>query len=103
MEVFGPVMPVIGFDTMDDAIKIANASAYGLQGAVFSKDNKKAFQTASALECGAVCINASGNFRNVDQPFGGWKMSGIGREGISVTLREMKQEKSFVMKGILAR
>jgi succinate-semialdehyde dehydrogenase/glutarate-semialdehyde dehydrogenase len=102
MEVFGPVMPIIGFDAMDEAVRISNASCYGLQGGVFSRDNKKAFQTAMALECGAVCINASGNFRNVDQPFGGWKMSGVGREGISVTLKELKQEKSFVMKGVLA-
>ena len=103
MEVFGPVIPIIEFDTMDEAIKIANASDYGLQGAVFSKDNKKLFQTASAMECGTVCLNASGNFRNVDQPFGGWKMSGLGREGINVTLKEMSQEKSFVLKGVLAR
>ena len=103
LEVFGPVMPIIEFDAMEDAIRIANASIYGLQAGVFSKDNKKAFQTAAALECGAVCINASGNFRNVNQPFGGWKMSGVGREGFSVTLKEMKQEKSFVLKGVLSR
>jgi succinate-semialdehyde dehydrogenase/glutarate-semialdehyde dehydrogenase len=102
MEVFGPVMPVIGFDTMQEAIDIANATCFGLQGGVMTRDNRRAFQTAAALACGGVCINASGNFRNVDQPFGGWKMSGLGREGISVTLRELTQEKSFVMKGVLA-
>ena len=101
LEVFGPVMPVIEFDTMDNAIKIANATCFGLQAGVMTKDNNKAFQTAMALECGSVCINASGNFRNVDQPFGGWKMSGLGREGISVTLKELSQEKSFVLKGVL--
>ncbi|MDR1156734.1 MAG: aldehyde dehydrogenase family protein [Oscillospiraceae bacterium] len=102
MEVFGPVMPVIGFDTMQEAIDVANATCFGLQGGVMTRDNKKAFHTASALACGGVCINASGNFRNVDQPFGGWKMSGLGREGISVTLKELTQEKSFILKGVLA-
>jgi succinate-semialdehyde dehydrogenase/glutarate-semialdehyde dehydrogenase len=102
LEVFAPVMPIIGFDSMEEAIRISNASSFGLQSGIFTRDNHKAFRTAAALECGGVCINASGNFRNVDQPFGGWKMSGIGREGISVTLKELKQAKSFVMKGILA-
>ncbi len=101
MEVFGPVMPVIGFDTMEDAVAISNASIYGLQAGVMTRDYKKAMKTAAALQCGSVCLNSSGNFRNVDQPFGGWKMSGVGREGISVTLEEMTQEKSYIMKGIL--
>jgi succinate-semialdehyde dehydrogenase/glutarate-semialdehyde dehydrogenase len=102
LEIFGPVMPIIGFDTIEDAIRIANASSFGLQGGVFTRDNQKAFQTAQALECGGVCINASGNFRNVDQPFGGWKMSGVGREGINITLKELKHTKSYIMKGIFA-
>jgi succinate-semialdehyde dehydrogenase/glutarate-semialdehyde dehydrogenase len=102
MEVFGPIMPIIGFDTMEEAATIANASCFGLQSGVFTRDNKKAFQTAAALDCGGVCINASGNFRNVDQPFGGWKMSGLGPEGISVTLKELMHVKSYIMKGILA-
>lgn len=101
MEVFGPVIPVIGFDTDDEAIAIANATCYGLQGGVMTTSMKRAMKTAATLECGGVVINASGNFRNCDQPFGGWKMSGLGREGISVTLEEMSQEKSFIMKGIL--
>ncbi len=101
MEVFGPVIPVIGFDTDDEAVAIANATCYGLQGGVMTTSMKRALKTAASLECGGVCINASGNFRNCDQPFGGWKMSGLGREGISVTLEEMSQEKSYIFKGIL--
>ena len=101
LEVFGPVMPVIGFDTMEEAISIANATCYGLQGGVMTQDYQKALKAASMMQCGAICINASGNFRNVDQPFGGYKMSGLGREGISVTLDEMTQKKSYVLKGVL--
>ena len=101
MEVFGPVLPIIKFSGMAEAVSIANGTIFGLQAGVITNDYAKAMQTAEKLECGSVCINSSGNFRNVDQPFGGWKLSGLGREGISVTLEEMTQEKSFIMKGIL--
>jgi NAD-dependent aldehyde dehydrogenases len=101
MEVFGPVLPVITFEGIDEVVAMSNASQYGLQAGVMTKDYAKALKTADRLECGSVCINSSGNFRNVDQPFGGWKMSGLGREGISVTLEEMSQQKSYIMKGIL--
>ena len=101
LEVFGPVIPVIGFDTMEEAISISNATRYGLQGGVMTQDYRKALKTASMLQCGSVCINTSGCYRNVDQPFGGCKMSGLGREGISVTLEEMTQKKSYILKDVL--
>jgi len=102
MECFGPVMPVIGFDTEEEAVRIANNTIYGLQAGVMTKDMKKAIRVAEKLECGGVVINGSGNYRDLDQPFGGNKKSGIGREGVSVTLNEYTQEKSYIMKGILA-
>jgi acyl-CoA reductase-like NAD-dependent aldehyde dehydrogenase len=48
-----------------------------------------------------IVINSSGNYRHLDQPFGGYKMSGVGREGVSVTLSEMTQEKSYILKNVL--
>ncbi len=102
LEVFGPVIPIIGCDTIDDAIAIANATCYGLQGGVMTRDMKKALYVASRVDCGSVVINGSGNFRNVDQPFGGFKKSGLGREGITCTLEEMSQEKTYILKGIFA-
>jgi len=102
MECFGPVIPVIGFDTEDEAVAIANQTMYGLQAGVITKDVNKAIRVASRLECGGVVINQSGNYRHLDQPFGGWKMSGIGREGVSVTLEEMTQVKSYILRNILA-
>ena len=101
LEVFGPVMPIIAFDTFDEAIEIANNTSYGLQAGVMSKDASKAIRAASKIKCGAVVINGSGNYRNVDQPFGGVKMSGLGREGISCTLNDMTQVKSYVLKNIM--
>ena len=101
MEIFGPVLPIIGFDTEEEAVRIANHTIFGLQAGVMSRDMKRVMRVASQLECGGVVINGSGNYRHTDQPFGGWKMSGIGREGISVTLDEMTQEKSYILKNIL--
>lgn len=101
LEIFGPVFPIIGFDTEEEAVQIANSTIYGLQGGVMTKDMSRAMRVASKLQCGGVVINSSGNYRHLDQPFGGWKMSGIGREGVSVTLDEMTQAKSYILKNIL--
>jgi succinate-semialdehyde dehydrogenase/glutarate-semialdehyde dehydrogenase len=101
MEVFGPVFPIITFKTDEDAVKIANASRYGLQAGVMTKSVDRAMRIAANLQCGAVVINGSGNYRHIEQPFGGYKMSGFGREGISGTLAEMTQEKTYVLKDVL--
>jgi succinate-semialdehyde dehydrogenase/glutarate-semialdehyde dehydrogenase len=102
MEVFGPVFPIITFDTFDEAIEIANNTRYGLQAGVMSKDSAKALKAASKIKCGGIAINGNGCFRNVHQAFGGVKMSGVGREGISVSLMEMTQVKTYNLRDILA-
>ena len=101
MECFGPVFPIIPFDTFDEAIEISNNTIYGLQAGVMTKDSSKAIRAASKIRVGAVIINGSGNYRNIDQPFGGMKMSGLGREGVCCTLQEMTQVKSYVLKKIM--
>lgn len=101
LEVFGPVFPIITFNTFDEAVEIANNTIYGLQGGVMSKDFSKAMRAASKIRCGGIVINGSGNYRNVDQPFGGMKMSGIGREGISCTLQDYTHVKSYILKNIM--
>ena len=102
MEIFGPVVPIIVFETMEEAIEIANASKFGLCGCVFSKDMKKAFAVANALECGGSVINGASFFRSFEMPFGGYKFSGIGTEGVMSTFDEMTRTKSVVLKNILA-
>ena len=101
LEVFGPVFPVITFKTDEEAIEIANATKYGLQAGVMSRSAERAMRVAAGLQCGGVVINASGNYRHLEQPFGGWKMSGLGREGVCTTLEEMTQEKTYILKNIL--
>lgn len=101
MEVFGPVIPVIGFDTVEEAITIANQSSYGLCGCVFSADYPRAMKVAKELECGGVVINGASFYRSFEMPFGGWKHSGIGNEGVLTTLQEMSRMKTIVLKNIL--
>lgn len=101
MEIFGPVVPIIPFDTIEEAIEIANSSKFGLCGCVFTKDIKKAFCVANALECGGSVINGASFFRSFEMPFGGYKFSGIGTEGVMSTFNEMTRTKSIVLKNIL--
>jgi betaine-aldehyde dehydrogenase len=78
-EIFGPVMSVIPFQDEADAIRIANASPYGLAAAVWTRDIFKAFRVVKALEAGIVWVNhMQPTF--VEAPWGGYKMSGFGRE-----------------------
>ncbi len=100
MEIFGPVVPIIGFDTVEEAIEIANQSKFGLCGCVFTADMKKAFKVSSALECGGVVINGASFFRSFEMPFGGYKYSGLGTEGIMSTFDEVTLKKTIVLKNI---
>ena len=100
MEIFGPVIPVIGFDNLDEAIEIANKSIYGLSGSIITKDISKAIKVSEKMECGGFVINGASFFRSFEQPFGGWKYSGIGNEGIMTTLKEMSRTKTVILKNI---
>ena len=100
MEIFGPVIPVIGFDNIEDAIKISNNSIYGLSGSIITKDISKAIKVSEAMECGGFVINGASFFRSFEQPFGGWKYSGIGNEGIMTTLKEMSRTKTVILKNV---
>lgn len=100
MEIFGPVISVIGFDDLDEAIAIANKSIYGLSGSIITKDISKAIKVSEKMECGGFVINGASFFRSFEQPFGGWKYSGIGNEGIMTTLKEMSRTKTVILKNI---
>ena len=101
MEIFGPVVPIIAFDTEEEAVEIANRSIFGLCGCVFTKDMKRAARVANALECGGAVINGASFFRSFEMPFGGYKHSGIGTEGVLSTFDEMTHTKSIVLKNVL--
>ena len=101
MEVFGPVWPVIPFDTLEEALEIANNTIFGLSSGVITSNMQTAMKVANGIQAGACVINGTGNYRLAHQPFGGYKYSGVGREGAVSTLEEMTQQKMISFKGIL--
>jgi aldehyde dehydrogenase (NAD+) len=79
-EIFGPVLSIIPYDTVDEAIRIANDSPFGLAAYVHSADSERAKQVASRVVAGHIYINGDMDLLDVTVPFGGRKMSGNGRE-----------------------
>jgi betaine-aldehyde dehydrogenase len=78
-EIFGPVVGIIPFDTEEEALRLANASPYGLSGSIWSRDIGKALRAARALRSGVISVNCN-NSVHIEAPFGGYKQSGVGRE-----------------------
>lgn len=99
MEIFGPLFPIFTFQTLDEAIEIAEASDYGLSAGVITENLKDAMKVAASLRTGMVAVNGSGGFRAQELPFGGGKkMSGNSRECLSSVLEEVTQEKSIIFR-----
>ena len=99
-EIFGPVVSVIAYDDVDEAIAIANDSSYGLSGAVFTEDFDEGLRVASAIESGLVGINAQGARESV--PCGGVKLSGMGDEHGPEGFQEFLQPKAVIIPELLA-
>ncbi len=78
-EIFGPVVGIIPFDSEDEALRLANETPYGLSGSIWSRDIGKALRAAKALQSGVISVNSNSSV-HTEAPFGGYKMSGIGRE-----------------------
>jgi succinate-semialdehyde dehydrogenase / glutarate-semialdehyde dehydrogenase len=91
-EIFGPVAPVVTFDTTDEAIQLANATEYGLVAFVHTRDLAKGLAVAERIESGMVGLNR-GVVSDPAAPFGGWKQSGVGREGAHDGLLEYLETK----------
>jgi len=99
-ETFGPVAPVVSFETEEEAVQAANNSPYGLAAYVFTRDLSRAFRVSEALEYGIIGVNDGAPFgMNPQSPFGGVKQSGIGREGGRWGLEEYLSVK-YVSMGI---
>lgn len=92
-ETFGPVAPIIRVKNVDEAINVANDTEYGLQAGVFTNDYQNAMRCASEIEAGTVFINKQSTFRTDNMPFGGFKNSGVGKEGIKYAVEEMTKTK----------
>jgi len=95
-ETFGPVIAVRRFDSPDSVIDELDASPYGLQAGIFTNDHALIRRLARELRVGGVMVNEGPDFRAENVPFGGIKSSGLGREGVHVTLREMSNLKVVI-------
>jgi len=95
-EIFGPVVSIIPFDTEEEAIRLANATPYGLSGSVWSRDIGRALRTAKGIQAGVLSINSNSSV-HTEAPFGGYKMSGIGRElGMSAIEMYVETKNIFI-------
>ncbi|MCX8084436.1 MAG: aldehyde dehydrogenase family protein [Calditerrivibrio sp.] len=95
-EIFGPVVCVMKYKTLEEAIEKSNNSKFGLQAGIFTKDIKSAFKAIDELEVGGVMINDMPTFRVDQMPYGGVKLSGTGREGPRFAVEEMTEIKTVV-------
>jgi aldehyde dehydrogenase (NAD+) len=96
-EIFGPVMSIISFKSLDEVIARANRTKYGLAAAVWTRDIKKALAVANGVRAGTVWVNCY-NVMDTRSPFGGFKQSGIGRELGEYGLQQYTQVKSVIAK-----
>ena len=95
-EVFGPVVVVLAYDDLDEAIRLANSTPFGLQAAIFTDSLDVSLRAARGLRAGGVLVNRSTNYRLDHLPYGGVKESGIGREGPRHAIEEMSELKLVV-------
>ena len=96
-EVFGPVCTVAGYDSLDEAIALANGTRFGLQAGIFTGRLDVALRAAQELEFGGVTVNEAPTFRADQMPYGGVKDSGNTREGPAYAIRELTEERLVVV------
>lgn len=96
-EIFGPVVNICIFHTEEEALAKANGTEYGLYAAVFTKDINRAMRFAKGLEAGTVGVNCTSPVTGHDLSFGGWKSSGVGREGLLESINAFLEHKSVLI------
>ena len=96
-ETFGPVIPLMPFDNIDEIIPIINSTGFGLQSGVFTNDIRVIEKLYDELEVGALAVNDGPGFRAEHFPFGGVKNSGLGREGVKYAIEEMSILKTLIL------
>jgi acyl-CoA reductase-like NAD-dependent aldehyde dehydrogenase len=96
-EVFGPVVSVFSINNLEEGIRESNDTKFGLHAAVFTQDIDRALYASRELRFGGVIINDSTDFRLDHMPFGGFKKSGIGREGLKFAISEMTEIKLVII------
>jgi acyl-CoA reductase-like NAD-dependent aldehyde dehydrogenase len=96
-EVFGPVCSIVPFDDPRQVVERLNASPFGLQTGVFTRSLDRAREAVRTIRSGGVILNATSTWRTDQMPYGGLRSSGIGREGPRYAIRDMTEERLFVL------
>lgn len=99
-EVFGPVVSLRTYTDLDDAFSAVNASRFGLQAGIFTSDVSLAMRAHRDLVVGTVIVGDSPSYRADALPYGGWKESGVGREGVRFAMEELTDSRSLVLEGV---
>jgi acyl-CoA reductase-like NAD-dependent aldehyde dehydrogenase len=99
-EIFGPVTTVARYETFEEAIEEVNATPYGLQGGVFTRDIERALLAHREIRVGGVIVNDVSAFRADQMPYGGSKESGYGREGLRYAMEEMTEPRILVLSNV---
>jgi acyl-CoA reductase-like NAD-dependent aldehyde dehydrogenase len=97
-EAFAPLVSIVTYRTFDEALRLLDDSPYGLQAGVYTRHLGKAFEAVRRLDVGGVMINDTSIFRTDHMPYGGNRMSGIGREGVRFAVEEMTNLRMVVIK-----
>lgn len=95
-EVFAPVVCIMKYKTLDEAIERVNDSQFGLQAGIFTNNIQNAFKAIDGIDCGGVMVNDMPTFRVDQMPYGGLKLSGTGREGPKFAIEEMTELKTVM-------
>jgi glyceraldehyde-3-phosphate dehydrogenase (NADP+) len=98
-ELFGPAVAVSTADSIEDAIRIANSTTYGLASGIFTNNVSDAIRAAREIDSGMVHINWTPLWRADLMPYGGLKASGVGKEGPRAAVEEMTEEKTIILHG----
>ena len=96
-ETFGPISPIIRVNGIEEAINVANDTRYGLQASIFTENINNALKAVQDIEAGSVMVNKQSTFRTDNMPFGGFKMSGMGKEGVKYAVEDMIRTKLAVL------
>jgi acyl-CoA reductase-like NAD-dependent aldehyde dehydrogenase len=99
-EVFGPVVSLVRVASVDEGVRLINASRFGLQAGVFTRDIQTAFDVSAKLQVGGVLVGDVPSFRADQMPYGGVKDSGVGREGPAAAMADFTEERVTILTGL---
>jgi acyl-CoA reductase-like NAD-dependent aldehyde dehydrogenase len=98
IEAFAPLVSIYEYERFEDAVRMVEESPYGLQAGIYTRDMRTALYAVDRINVGGIMINDTSIFRVDHMPYGGNKMSGLGREGVRFAVEEMTNLKMVVIR-----